>query len=155
IYVVIGRETSGPYDRVIGMPRFSADGSRFAFAVRRVDGKQTVVSDGAAGPAFDHIDTLAFSPKGNRLLYTASRGPRHYAILDGAQTEYDALAISTFSPDGDHFSLSVNLDGQWAVSVDGNKARPACQQPSQLALSRGGKHLAFVCQRGRQQVADI
>src|SRR5262249_29199006 len=71
------------------------------------------------------------------------------------QTEYDALAISTFSPDGDHFSLSVKLDGQWAVSVDGNKARPACQQPSQLALSRGGKHLAFVCQRGRQQVADI
>src|SRR5262249_51120229 len=55
IYAVIGQETTGPYDRVIGMPIFSPDGSRFAFAVRRIDGKQTVITDGAAGPAFDRI----------------------------------------------------------------------------------------------------
>ena len=59
----------GPYDRVIGMPRFSADGARVAFAVRRDDRKQAVIADGVQGPAFDQIDTLAFSPKSNRLLF--------------------------------------------------------------------------------------
>jgi len=137
------------------MPRFSEDGSRFAFAVRRVDGKQIVITDGAAGPAFDQIDTLAFSPPGNHLLYTASRRARHYAVLDGTQTDYDAVALSAFSPDGDHLALSARIDGHWAVSVDGNKATPACEQCSQLALSRGGKHLAFVCERGQHQVAVI
>jgi hypothetical protein len=155
IYVIIGQDQSGPYDRVVGMPRFSPDGAHVAFAVRRDDGKYAVVTDGAEGPRFDEIDTLAFSPWGSRLVYTAATAGKQYAVLDGVQTEYDAVADAVFSPDGEHLALSVKLGGQWVVSTSGTRSKPCGGQVSQLALGRGGKHLGFVCQRGQKQAAVI
>jgi Tol biopolymer transport system component len=155
IYCIVGQDVRGPYDRVIGMPRFSDDGSRVAFAIIRADRKQVVVTDGATGPPFDLIETLAFGPTGNRLLYTASRGAKQYAVLDGVQTEYDAVTISGFSPDGEHLALLVRIDEQWVILADGKKSRAPCGQVTQLVLGRGGKHLACVCPRGQQQFALI
>jgi len=155
VYCVTGQDVRGPYERVIGMPRFSADSSRVAFAVTRQDRKQAVVTDGAAGPPFDLIDTLGFGLKGNRLLYTASRGVKQYSVLDGAQTEYDAVAMWAFSADGEHLALLVKIDGEWVILADGNKSKAPCNQLSQLVLARGGKHLALVCQRGGRQVAIV
>jgi Tol biopolymer transport system component len=156
VYCIIGQEVRGPYDRVIGMPRFSADGSRVAYAAISVDRrKQFVVTDGAEGPPFDSIDTLEFSPKGNRLLYTASLRAKHYMVLDGVQTEYDAVPVSAFSPDGEHLALLVKIENKWVIMVDGNRTDAPCGQVSQLVLGRGGKHLAFVCNRRHQQLAVI
>ncbi|HKF54074.1 MAG TPA: hypothetical protein VKJ45_01470 [Blastocatellia bacterium] len=155
MYCIIGQDVLGPYQRVSGMPRFSADASRVAFAVTRMDRKQAVVTDGAAGPPFDLVDTLGFGPKGNRLLYTALRGTKHFTVLDGVQTEYDAVAMSAFSPDGEHLALLVKIDGEWVILVDGNKCKAPCDQLSQLVLARGGKHLALVCQRGGRQVPIV
>src|SRR5262249_31698920 len=140
---------------VSGMPGFSADASRLAFAVTRMDRKQAVVTDGAAGPPFDVIDTLGFGPKGNRLLYTALRGAKHCTVLDGVQAGYDAVAMTAFSPDGDHLAQMVKSDGEWVILVDGNKSKAQCDQLSQLVLARGGKHLALVCQRGGRQVPIV
>lgn len=155
IYVVVGQDLSGPYDRVMGTPRFSADGSRFAFAIRRGDGKSVVVTDGAEGPKFDEVNTIAFSPRGNRLVYTASTAGKQYAVLDGVRAEYEAIAHSAFSPDGEHLALSVKIDGQWVVSIDGASGKPCGGQIFQLVLSRGGKHNAVVCQRDGRQLAVI
>jgi hypothetical protein len=155
MYCIIGQDVLGPYERVLGMPRFSADASRVAFGVTRMDRKQAVVTDGAAGAPFDVVDTLGFGPKGNRLLYTAIRGVKHYAVLDGVQTEYDAVAMSAFSPDGEHMALLVRVEDKWVLLVDGNKSRAPCDHVTQFVLARGGKHLGLVCQRGARQVPIV
>ena len=155
IYVVIGQNPSGPYARVISMPRFSPDTRRSAFAVQHDDGKSAVVVDGAEGPTFDQIDLLLFSPRGNHLFYTATAAGKQYAVLDGKRTEYDAVPDAAFSPDGEHLALLAKLDGQWLVLTDNKPVKLCGSQVSQLQLTLGGKHLAFVCERNHHQVAVI
>ncbi|MFL6332523.1 MAG: TolB family protein [Pyrinomonadaceae bacterium] len=71
---------------------FSRDGSRVAYVAilsdeRTARGPRLVVLDGKEGPVFDNIWSggLVFSDDGRHFAYTAGRGGKLFAVVDGAE----------------------------------------------------------------------
>lgn len=63
----------------------SLDGMKIACVVRR-GGTWFVGVDGVAGPTYDEIGTVAFSPDNRHLAYTAKRGDKWTIVVDGKES---------------------------------------------------------------------
>lgn len=98
--------------------RFDADEARFAW-VARIGARVAVVSEGAAGPAFDDLSLPEFSPDGAHLVYAAKENDHlMHVVVDGAiaatHPEIDLGSLG-FSESGDKLFFKVKGDGVWVM----------------------------------------
>lgn len=122
-------EPLGPdFTHGAGRPLFSRDGGRVAFIGWSGD-KRVAVVGGEAGPPFDAITNLTFSPDGRRIAYEAGRfykddptkSDTWFPVVDHKpRPEYDAFlrGSGTFSEDGRHFAYSASQGDRRVVVID-------------------------------------
>ena len=148
---------------------FSRDGSRVAYVVvlsndRTARGQRRVVVDGAEGPVFDNVWSggLHFSDDGKHFRYTAERGGKRFAVVDGVEYgPYERVSAPSFrshKAGGVAVAFDATREGRQLLVVNGREF-PA-EDPKGLALFfgeeatwprevvRGGKH--FVVWGGRE-----
>lgn len=96
-----------------GRLAFSREGGRVAYVGRR-GGKEFVVLEGAAGPAYDSVANLDFTPDGRHVVYTARRGGKSLVVVDGVEgREYDAfIPAREYEREG-----SLNVEGPDSLSI--------------------------------------
>ena len=105
----------------------SPDGKHVAHVVEKATQtrvRELVVFDGAKQPLYDEIDdrSLAFSPDGSHLVYTARLGKKWFVVFDGKEgKQYEGALPVTFSQDSKHsaypaivgdFDLVMVIDGR-------------------------------------------
>jgi hypothetical protein len=153
----------------LGSPfTFSRDGRRVAYVAQlsdaRARGPRRVVVDGREGPAFDYVWSggLHFSDDGKHFRYTAERGGKRFAVVDGVEYgPYERVSAPSFRSHKDGtgaVAFDATRDGRQMLVVNGREF-PA-DDPLGLALFfgeevtwprevvRGGKH--FVVWGGRE-----
>lgn len=127
-FLVRDGEEVASYDHMPDLSgiRFSPDGKRMYFRLRKNDdGKEAVVVDGRAY-SYDEIKDVEFSPDGRRLVFKAQRGRGWVMVLDGAESE-------VYEPDGD-------APGEVVWSRDGR-----------LAFNKEGGRVAYVGRKGGKE----
>ena len=88
---------------------------RVAYAAKR-SGKAFVVLDGQAGPEFDEIVYLNFSPDGNRCVYIAKEKGKYCVVVNGREGEFfDDVDAPVFSADGSRIAYRAQRTGTVAV----------------------------------------
>ena len=105
-FVGTGLEEGPEFERILSSPTFSPDCRQMAYAAL-VDGVERLVLDGRVVTEFQGTGDVIFSPKGDRVAYTAFRGERPdvFVVLDGvAGPAFDLCPIMVFSPDGTRFA---------------------------------------------------
>ncbi|HEX8119287.1 MAG TPA: hypothetical protein VF521_18560, partial [Pyrinomonadaceae bacterium] len=94
--------------------RFSPDGRRMYFRLRKEDGgKDGVVVDGRAY-LYDEVLDTEFSPDGRRFVFKARRGRGWVMVVDGAESEL-------YEPDGEKGEVEWSRDERLAFSKDGGR----------------------------------
>ena len=96
----------------IGLPIYTSDGKRMAFAAK-AEKKWTLVVDGTPLKAeFDDIVTRTFSPDGSRAAYVGRRGNKFVVVVDGKERPpADVVSAIRFSADGRRFAYAnANVD---------------------------------------------
>lgn len=114
-----GTPVAGPFDNPPHL-LFSSSGKL------AVVSENQVYVDGKAGPKFDQIATLEWSPNGERCAYLAIKGKKFHVVVDGKEHrpwEGAASKSFTWSPDSQHFAYAVGEQGQQAVVLDGQPGK--------------------------------
>jgi hypothetical protein len=133
----------------VGAPRFSADGTRYAYEVRKPDARMVV--DGVEGPAFERVMPPNFAPRGARMFYVGVREAKPVVVVDGKEEPevFDVRAPGpVWSADGGHLGyVAVKVADRKAmqrVVIDGVDG-PAFQRigAESLILSPDGKRHAY------------
>lgn len=160
-----GRPDSPEFEGIFVPKSFvrSRDGRRAAYAVVKETkpgdcnscaplGEWRAVIDGVAGPVYDRVNGLVFSPDGKHVAYGAmlDSGGRNlwHLVQDGRETllPYDALShlSPAFSPDGRHL-VYVALKGEkTVVVVDGQESEAWDKVGAAIPVfSADGKHMAY------------
>jgi len=151
--VVIDGSPSSPYDRIIGEPWFSRDGSRVAFAAGLDRRRQLVVLDGAELEAFDDIKLrVTFSPDGKRYCYAATRGGIEYAVIDGGATGYEIVEQVLIGPTGKHTAVVGKRAGKWVIDVDRVRGNGHDETLHGCFFSPDGEHITCVADKGQRQL---
>jgi hypothetical protein len=158
----------GDSSKSYGLPPFSPDKLRCAYIAELDGGKECVVVDGVQSPLSDKVDSLVFGPKGHHFAYlevqrgvgVSGRGTRErfsvvdngkrgplFDLLIGSGKESEHLKF-VFSDDSEHLgyigmTASANRNSQHAV-FDGREQGQEHKSIKQLALSRDGKHVAYI-----------
>src|SRR5664280_3716831 len=89
--------------------------------------KWVAVIDGQAGPEFDQLTNIVFSPDGLRAAYagmavTGNRN-RWYAVIDGKKSlDYDSCSNFLFSSDSRHLAYLASNGQKSVVVLDGNES---------------------------------
>jgi hypothetical protein len=126
-------------------------GCRIAWAQQQ-GAKWVVVVDGKAGPAFDTVDDLIFSPYGDSFAYVAKDAGRQFVVFNNQpDSQYNGIVADSmaFSIDGRHLAYKV-LDGyRWFIIADG---RPGPELDGTLLgnplFSLDGRRLGYMVQSG-------
>jgi WD40 repeat protein len=85
--VVIGQKEEGAYSDSGSSIVFSSDSAHHAYWVSGEQWKKHfIVSDSVSGPRFDDVDRPFFSPKTQRLIYSATRGKASIIVDNGQET---------------------------------------------------------------------
>ncbi|HWS89509.1 MAG TPA: hypothetical protein VN282_21235 [Pyrinomonadaceae bacterium] len=117
----------------LGSPfTFSRDGRHVAYVVNlskgaRGRGPRRVVADGKEGPVFDYIWTggLHFSEDGRHFRYTAERGGKRFAVVDGVEYgPYERVSTPAFREYKDRgfvFAFDAARDGRQLFVVNGQE----------------------------------
>src|SRR5215207_3502195 len=127
---------------------FSRDGRRVAYVVHLLAarGPRRVVVDGSEGPAFDYVWSggLHFSDDGKHFAYTAERGGKRFAVVDGAESgpyeRVGAPAFRDYKDKGFVVAFDAARDGRPLFVVNGREF--AADDP-------GGRELFFGEEAGR------
>src|SRR5215207_7643226 len=129
---------------------FSRDGRRAAYVVSLSDagarGPRRVVADGSEGPAFDYVWSggLHFSDDGQHFAYTAERGGKRFAVVDGVESgpyeRVGAPAFRSYKDKGFVVAFDAARDGRPLFVVNGREF--AADDP-------GGRELFFGEEAGR------
>jgi Tol biopolymer transport system component len=148
---------------------FSRDGRRVAYVVHlsdaaRARGPRRVVVDGKEGPAFDYVWSggLHFSDDGRHFAYTAERGGKRFAVVDGVESApYERVSAPAFrehKEKGFVVAFDAVRDGRQLFVVNGKefaaddlKGREMffdeqAREPREVV--RGGRH--FVVWEGKE-----
>lgn len=145
-----GQPVAGPFDTPPHV-MWSSSG-RLA-----VIGRNSVYLDGVAGPQFDDMCTLTFSPDGQRCAYLGQKGKKFVVVLDGkAHSGYEGVSTREFlfSPDSRHFAYVAQEKGQQAVVLDG-KAGKWYRGAAGIAFSGDGQHLVHFGARADGKAAPV
>ncbi|HEX7174122.1 MAG TPA: hypothetical protein VF240_02395, partial [Pyrinomonadaceae bacterium] len=141
---------------------FSPDGRRVAYvayvgpAGTGARGPRLVVVDGKEGAPFDYVwsGSPHFSADGRRFAYTAERGGKWHAVVDGVESKaFDRVSQPIFSKDGARASFSAERAGRRLIVADGVESDaddPA--GPTQLQGATSGSAPREVEQGGKRFV---
>lgn len=119
-------------DSVIGNPAesmtapiFSPDGRNVA-VVEKIKGKHFVARNGKRSAGYDEVNSLTFSPDGQRFGYIGRQGKQWFAVVDGkASYAFNSSpTLLTFSSDSQHVVYSAKRDGYTYFVVDGTEGKP-------------------------------
>jgi hypothetical protein len=147
---------------------FSRAGGRVAYVAHlgdaRARGPRRVVVDGREGPPFDYVwsGALGFSDDGRHFRYTAERGGRQFAVVDGVEYgPYERAGTADFRDDegrGFVFAFDAERDGRQLLVVGGREFAAEDAKGRELFFGeqarrprevvRGGKH--FVVWEGHE-----
>jgi hypothetical protein len=144
--------TEGPAYDSVSSATYGPDGTHFAYAAVREDGRGVVVLDGKEGPAYDGVlaDTLALGP-GGRLAYGIEREGRAVMVVDGAEGEpFDWVYKAALAAQG-RYAYRAWDTGQWRVIVDGKASRLYDAVREKLAFREDGEHLYYVARDDGKQ----
>ena len=88
-----------------GLPSFTPEGGRFAYAYRvgtDEKGREAVMIGGQSGPFFDDVSDPVFTRDGRRFAYEAEEKGREFVVFDHQPQgrEYDKAEHPVFSADG-------------------------------------------------------
>lgn len=166
---VEGPETSG-----LSLIAFSPDSQRVMYFIEKTylksrsrrgpgggveyssEHKQLAILDGIEGRPYDRagfgMTQSAFSPDGDRIIYTAARDGKQFIVVNGKEgLQYDALLPGTpfYSPDNKQMIYVALKDKQWVIIVDGEEqARHEGIAPGSFAFSPDNRHLAYLVTGG-------
>ncbi len=135
----------------------SSDSRHMAYVVVRAN-TAFVVRDGLESAKYTHIvqGSLQFSPKGNRLAWTAHKGNKRVVVVDGEESsEYEAVGKQVaFSADGRHVGFFADRGRTRPTKVavvDGTPLGPYDGiADGSFAFSTSGDHFAFVAKRAEK-----
>jgi hypothetical protein len=153
--VVAGEETCPAGTDDFDGSCFSPDSQRMAIHVLR-GGKVQWLVDKVAGPEFDAVGDLSFSPDSRRTIYGGRRGDQWHLVLDGAESRaYDLIGGSTiqFSPDSHHAVCIARRQGSYRLVSDLQEGPEYDWAGGTLVFSPDSRHTAFVAGRGRKDFA--
>jgi hypothetical protein len=153
----------------VGLPSFSRDGRRFAYAASVGGGENLVVLDGTEGQRYAKVGTdmydvlgrnvigLKFSADGDRLAYVAVKPKgRQVLVIDGAEGgEYDSVGNPTFSADGRRVAHTATRAGAHLLVVDGREQDLGKADVSGLVFSPDGRQLAYVTRLDRIEAVTV
>jgi Tol biopolymer transport system component len=111
---------------------FSRDGRRVAYVVNLSNaasarGPRRVVVDGIEGPVFDYVWSggLDFSDDGKHFAYTAERGGKGFAVVDGVESgpyeRVNAPAFRDYKDRGFVVAFNAARDGRQLFVVNGQE----------------------------------
>ncbi|MBV9928461.1 MAG: hypothetical protein JOZ96_25825 [Acidobacteria bacterium] len=124
-----GEEVASYKQMPEGDIRFSPDGRRTYFRLRKEDGGQDgLVVDGRAY-YYDDVKDVEFSDDGRRSVFKAQRGRGWVMVVDGVESEL-------YEPDGEKGEVGWSRDGR-------------------LALSKGGGRVAYVGRKGGREFVVV
>lgn len=124
------------------------DGQSVVYVVMSA-GKMHVHRNNTPGAPFDGIslDTLHYSPDGQRLAYLGVREEKNIVVLDEKEYVYEAVTEEgvQFSPDSKHASWVVKTpEGKQALVFDGVLQAPHDGvSPAGVEYSSDGQHYAY------------
>ncbi|MFL6255500.1 MAG: TolB family protein, partial [Pyrinomonadaceae bacterium] len=148
---------------------FSRDGRRVAYVAHLSNtpaarGPRRVVVDGVEGPSFDYVwsGALDFSEDGKHFTYTAERGAKLFAIVDGVEYgPYDRVSTPAFRDSKDRgfvFGFNATSGGRQLFVVNGKEFAADDMKGRELFFAeqareprevvRDGKH--FVVWEGKE-----
>lgn len=160
-FLVRDGEEAAAYDQMPdhGGFRFSPDGKRMFFRLRKLEGgKEAVVVDGRAF-SYDEIKDVEFSPDGRRFVFKAQRGRGWVMVLDGAESEvyepdggaggevgWSRDGRLAFSREGGRVAYVGRKAGKEFVVVDG-AAGAAFDSIANLGFTPDGRHVVYTARR--------
>jgi hypothetical protein len=160
-FLVRDGEEVAAYDQMPdhGSFRFSPDGRRMYFRLRKFEGgKEAVVVDGRTF-LYDEIKDVEFSPDGRRFVLKGQRGRGWVMVVDGVESE---LYEADGGPRGD---VGWSRDGRLAFSREGGRvayvgrrggkefvvlegaAGPSYDAVANLDFTPDGRHVAYTARR--------
>jgi len=117
-FVIHDGTVGPPFDHLLGMPVFSPDGRRLAYAGER-RGVYQVVLDGKPSPDYELVGHLNFSPDSKKFVYAAQKDKRRFVIVDGARgPSFDDVYPAGFTPDGRHLVYYATQGHKQRIMVD-------------------------------------
>ncbi len=155
---------------------FSPDSRRHAYGGQRGGvvpqdpSTWVVVVDGKAGPEYDQVDHISFSPDSRHVAYKARKDGKWTLIVDGAPTPAcDELAdgFPVFSPDSSRIAYGLKTDNTWKVCVQALPSPTKTAGPTGvigdayeggvglITFSPDGKHLAFGAARNKRRIVVV
>jgi len=127
----------------------SPNGLSYAL-VTKTDGVR-VVYNGVAGPKFDSINYLSYSPDGNNFAYTARREYMQVAVINGVEgKEYGWIfEPRLFTKDSQAFVYKARDDRGDMIVVNGVESQPY-ERIYDLKLTPDEKSLVFFARQNGQ-----
>jgi Tol biopolymer transport system component len=135
----------------------SPDGKRLAYAAITGPDAERMVIDGQEQPPFKNVGKLHFSPDGQRVVYTAWRDGKSFAVIDGVPGKaYDMIGYpeQPFSPDSRRIAYLAARDGRQMVVVD-DKEEGGYEGIPWLWFSPDSRRVAYRAQRGEKEFAVV
>lgn len=146
--------------------RFSPDGKRMYFRLRKVEGgRETVVVDGRAFN-YDEVKDVEFSPDGRHFILKGQRGRGWVMVVDGAESE-------VYEPDGERGEVGWSRDGRLAFSKEGGRvayvgrkggkefvltdgaAGASYDVVANLGFTPDGRHVVYTARRGGKSLIVV
>ncbi len=168
-FLVRDGEEVASYDQMPdgGGFRFSADGRRMFFRLRKFEGgKEAVVVDGRAF-LYDDIKDVEFSPDGRRFVLKAQHGRGWVMVVDGAESEvyepdggaggevgWGRDGRLAFSRAGGRVAYVGRKRGREFVVVDG-AAGAAYDSIANLDFTPDGRHVVYTARRGGKSLVVV
>lgn len=127
----------------------SADGRRFAYVLKNTDSQQVILNE-LAGPFFESISYLSFSPNSRNFAYLAKQGGGEVVVLnEQVSPVYDAiLSPHTFSPDSRYYIFKAALGGKELLVVNGKESQ-LYDHIYEPFLTEEGDKLVFFALKGQ------
>jgi WD40 repeat protein len=154
--LILYGDSSRPDRQIKRMPpelsaTFSADGSHFAYVVRR-EKKYLVRCDGKEGPEYDKVWGVQISPDGKHLAYGAKTSDESLIVVDGWEGRRgDLPSRIIFSPDSQRVVWEVRMESTNRLFVDDKEVSPSFQNwwfspDGRLfwSVAEGGRKFLFV-----------
>jgi hypothetical protein len=130
-FVKLNDSISRPYYAVsAGTPYFTPKRNHHVYIASTSKNNVFVVIDGKAGPVFDAVDALTFSPDESKFAYRAVKGNRQCIVVDHQpQPMFDGIPIKKnllFSPDNEHIAYTAYYKekDQCVLVLDGEERKP-------------------------------